>query len=175
MLSKKQVERITPKLLLIQIISAGILVGAIVFAVLIAVVVDWKTVSSNIGLITLIGAATGVSIYCLALVVPRILAAASVDGGATELINEQQELDEEKAIDSILESLQSNQIIFSAMLEGAIFLNLMAFLVDKSLVSMAVAGLGLAIMLLAFPFKSRLVERLTGRLQNFKDDLKLNR
>ncbi len=175
MLTREQSERIKPRLLAIQIVSLGILMGAILFAGVVATIIDWNDLNRNVKLMSLIGAATGCSMYGLAFIALKIFSSSSTQSLAFELKKSNQELDEEQAIDGCLNQLLTNKIIFSAIVEGAIFLNLMTFMLEQSVVALTVAGAGILLLVISFPFKSRLIGQLTNQLRGVKEDFQLIR
>ena len=172
MLTHEQTARIAPKLLTIQIISAGILMGAILFAVVIACIVNWKEVKPAVPLMTLIATGTGVSLFLLSMIIPRVSASTSIPATAHQLTKNKQGVEDESTMQSIIQQLTVEQVIFSALLEGAIFLNLVVFMLDKSQVSLIVTGIGLAVLLIGFPTRTRLQNRLSDRMTSIKEEMR---
>ena len=172
MLTNEQSASIAPKLLSIQIISAAILMGAVCFAVVIAFIVNWEELTTTVPLMTLIGAATGVSLLMLSFVAPRIAAANTVQATAFQLAQKKRDVDDEQTLLELVQQLTVNQIIFSALIEGAIFLNLIVFMLDKSQVSLFVVGIGLVILILSFPTGTRIQNRLVDRMESIKAEMR---
>jgi MFS family permease len=174
MLTTEQVDRIRPKLNFIQMIVLAIVLGAVAFAAVVAAIVDWSNLASYMKMMSLIGMATGAGMFAIAFIVPSLIAETSTAVVARELSNERREIDDNQAIDSIISSLSISQIIFFAIVEGAVFLNLLTFMLEHSKPSLIIVGLGLLIMLIAFPTKSRLQKRVANRLQAIKDELRVS-
>ncbi len=146
--------------------------GALTFGVVIFAIVDWDDVSSDLKMLTLFGAATAVSMYVLSFIIPMVMTSsaneASTDQGLVSSV-------QDKDVDSAFQTYLSGQIVHCAMLEGGIFLNLMVFMLDRSLISMVVAGLGFGILLVAFPSDSRILSRVTDLLPMSRPDGQLKR
>ncbi len=172
MLTDEQAARIAPGMLNLQIISAGILLGAVFFAAVIAWIVDWKEVTSAVPLMTLIGAGTALSLFMLSFVIPRVSASTSIPATAHELTREKRNVDDELTIRNLVQQLTLEQIIFSSLIEGAIFLNLVVFMLDKSQVSLVVSGIGLAILILCFPTKGRILNRVGDRKEAIVQEMR---
>ena len=131
--------------------------GAFLFGIVIAAIVDWDNVSTDLKMITLFGAATAVSMYVLSFVIPMVMSSSSADAPPVPTVDDQQ-------LDSAFQTYLSSHIIHCAMLEGGIFLNLMVFMIERSLISLIVAGLGFGILLVAFPSNSRIASRVSDLL-----------
>ena len=173
MLTNEQTNRIRPKLTLIQLIALAILLGAVAFVIVVAAIVDWNDLSAYMKMMSLIGLATGACMFVIAFIIPSLISETSTAVVARELSNESREIDDDKAIDSIVGSLSISQIIFLAIIEGAIFLNLLTFMLEHSKPSLIIIGLGLLILVMSFPTKSRLQRRVANRLQAIKDELRV--
>ena len=114
MLSNAQSATIAQKSLAIQIISAGILIGAVLFAVVIGFLVNWNEVTDDVPIMTLFGAGTGFSLFCLAFVVPRVMSASSAQATAHQLVKENREVEEDQTLLELVHQLTVNQLLFSA-------------------------------------------------------------
>ena len=172
MLNVEQTATIAQKSRAIQITSAGIVIGAVLFAAVIVSIVNWEEVTTDVPLMTLIGTVTGVSLFMLSFVVPRVAAASSVQATAHQLAQEKRSVDDGRTLLELAQQLTINQILFAALIEGAIFLNLIVFLLDKSQASLIVVAIGLAILILGFPTGSRIEKRLVNRMELIKDEMR---
>ena len=172
MLTDEQAAKIAPGVLTLQIISAGILLAAVFFAVVIAWIVNWNEVTSAVPLMTLIAAGTALSLIMLSFVIPRVSSSTSIPATAHELTQAKRNVEDELTLQNFVQQLTVEQIIFSALIEGAIFLNLVVFLLDKSQVSLAVSGIGLAILILCFPTKGRLRNRIGDRMEAVRQEMR---
>jgi hypothetical protein len=176
MLTPTQIARAKPKLVLIQIISAGILFGAIMFTGVILSMTDWSQFPGDGRMMSLLGAITGFAMLGLAWIVPSLIATSPTQIAA-EVIRfrnpEQADQLDDKIIEGLLASLVTGRIVFSAIIEGAIFLNLMVFFIERNTINLALVGFGLLTLIVTFPLQSRLLGKTTDQIRHVKDEMKL--
>ena len=108
-------------------------------------------------MIPLFGIVMGVGCFAAAMIVPRQtqrMAAAKLssfvkaDGGdpsRTTLVK-------------FVEPLQQSTIIRYALFEGTVFANILFWFIQGSVYNLAIAGVGLALMILFFPFPGRTIQ-----------------
>ena len=174
MLASEQITRITPKLRVIQLTSAAILVGAVVFACMVMAIVDWDAITGNIKMMTLIGAVTGLCCFGLAFIAPR-LANSSTTHVAAQLLtkNARAEIDDAKIIDAQLENFSSASVMFAAIVEAAVFLNLITFLLEQSTAALVIVGIGFVLLIFNFPLRSRMIGKLETGIQDIRREMQL--
>ena len=165
MLSQEQQQQIAPKIQVAQIIGAAMVMGAIFFSVGICFVANWEEIGV-LKLITLIGAFTGFTIFVLSFIIsfmfPKIPA-------GKEITVSGDENRETAAIDSILRIMTTEAIVRAALIEGAILLNLMVFMLEPHLISLVVVGIGILLMAALIPWPTKAMSRVEDRLRDFRD------
>ena len=158
MLSNEQIQQLRPKLLSIQVISGFLMLGVLAFAGLMVMIVDWDDLNDRVKMLTLIAAATGVLILVLSIFIPNAFSSDVRPSGDSES-------DQSTAATAIANMLVTENLIRFALLESAIFLNLVVFFLEPHLVSLAVAGFGLLLMLAFFPRQSRMISVIEERIR----------
>ena len=140
----------------IQIICVALIMGVLMFLAVTFVVANnekgWHT-----DLMVLV-MATLASCYLVSFVVPTIL----LNAAKSRIANCKTD---EEAVNESLAAFQTATIVGYALIEGAVFANLVAFMLTGSLISVAVAGVGIVLMIARFPFPGRIayvVEELTA-------------
>jgi hypothetical protein len=174
MLAPAQITRITPKLWMVQLTSLAILVGACAFAFMVLAIMDWEAITGNIKMMTLIGAVTGLCCFGLAFIAPR-LAISSTTHVAAQLLtkNVRTEIDDAKIIDAQLENIASANIMFAAIVEAAVFLNLVTLLLEQSTAALVIVGIGFLLLIFNFPIKHRIINRLETGIQDIRREMQL--
>lgn len=174
MLDREQLTRINPKLRTIQIICGALVLGSLAFTLVVSVLIDWRLMTGEIKLLTLIGAVTGLMLCSMAMIVPRLITSSPTHLAAQLLSkSETGEVSDATIIDASLENLQTNRILFYALIEGAIFLNLMTFLLEQSAGALVIVGIGFALMVFAFPFTGRLTGWIEQNLTDIRREMRL--
>ncbi len=173
MLSPTQVQRAKPKLLLIQLIAAAILIGAFFFTGIILTMTDWSKFPGDGRIMSLLGAITGFAMLGLAWIVPNLIATSSTQIAAEVIRFRDSDQLDDKIIEGSLASLVFRRIVFSAIIDGAIFLNLIVFFIEQNTVNLAIIGLGLLVMVVGFPIQSRLISKIDDQLRDVKQEMRL--
>jgi uncharacterized membrane protein len=158
MLTPEQTENIRPKLAVIQMIAAALIVGVIVFAGVIFAIVDWENLNERIKMLSLFGAATGILMFGFSIVAPRVFA-------SSHHVALPAKPDQSEAIKPVLDSLMAEHIIRFALIEAAIILNLMVFMIEPHRAALVVVGIGILLMLIFFPRQSNMITTLEDRLR----------
>jgi len=158
MLTDEQVQQIRPRLLTIQAVAAALIVGDLMFAGAISVVVDWENVAERVKMLTLIGMIAGVFIYALSIVVPKVFASGTNLRPPTKVVDQEE-------IASTANTMMTEVLIRFALINGAIFLNLMVFLIEIHIASLVVAAIGLLLMVALFPRQSNMISTIGDRLR----------
>lgn len=153
MLSPEQVRSLRAKLISIQIISGALIAGVLVFVAITCLITDWEELSDQLKMLTLIGAMTGVVMFALSIVAPGMFA-----GGPAH-----SEKDETKALQVIVNSLMTENLIRFVLIEAAIFLNLMVFFIEPHRATLIVVAIGILLMLVCFPRQSKLISKIESR------------
>ncbi len=157
MVSDEQLALMRPKLATARIIAAALIVGVLIFTGLLFVIVDWEKLGEPLKLLTLIGAVTGVALFAMSIFAPGLFA-----GGAT--IGTKDATDSEKEVKSLANSFVVETLIRYFLIEGAIFLNLMVFMLEPHKASLIVVAIGVLLMLVSYPRQSALIARVENHL-----------
>jgi hypothetical protein len=158
MLTPEQITDIRPKLVVIQIIATALIIGVIVFAAVIFAIVDWGNLNARLKMLSLIGTVTGIFMFGLSIVAPKVFASGNDVAPPADS-------DQSDAIKSILDSLMAENVIRFALIEAAIFLNLMVFMIEPHRAALVVVGIGILLMLICFPRQSRMITTIENRLE----------
>jgi hypothetical protein len=161
---------LTPRLRVMRIILLALVMGCMIFLAVVVSIRLSQNVQNNTGpLLTYMGIGFGLLMFVLSLIVPRAMVAnarkqiaqgtwpsAAAGGrhpGAVERLRAKGDVGQLCAL------YQMQRIIAAAMLEGATFFNLIAYLQEGDTTSLVAAALLLAAMLRLFPTR--------GGVENF--------
>jgi hypothetical protein len=158
MLSSEQVQQVRPRLLSIQIVSAALILSVSVFAVATSMIVDWENLNDRIKMLDLFASATGVLIFVLSIFAPGMF---SSDITAASHSTS----DQSSAVMAIANMILTENLIRFTLLEAAIFLNLMVFIIEPHIALLVVAGIGLLLMLVFFPRQSKMISHIENRIR----------
>ena len=154
MLTPEQIKNIRPKLVAIQFIAAALIVGVVVFAGVMSAIVDWDNINDRFKMLSLIATASGIFMFTLSIVAPKVFASG----------NEVVDSDPSTAILAIINTLMVENLIRFALIEAAVFLNLMVFMIEPHRGSLIVVGVGILLMLICFPRQSKMIAVIEDRL-----------
>lgn len=157
MLTPEQTNNVRPKLVSIQIIAAAMIVGALVFTAVICTLVDWANLNKHLKMLSLIGTVSGILMLGLSFVAPRVFAS----GYEVSLPTDS---DQSTAIKAILDTLVAENLIRFALIEAALFLNLMVFMIEPHRAGLVIVGIGVSLMLIYFPRQSKMISVIADRL-----------
>lgn len=158
MLTPEQINAIRPKLFTIQLVAATLFVSVVLFAVVISMITDWENLNDRFKMLSLIGTASGTLVLGLSMIVPRVFASGEPE---THLPKSD---DPQQSISSILTSLTVETLIRFALIEAAIFLNLVVMMIEPQRASLVIVGIGVLMMLIWFPRKSKMIAVIDDRL-----------
>lgn len=173
MLSQELQQYIVPKVRVGQFIAGGLLMGVIMFSGCISLIANWENYGQPLKLLTLIGAVAGFSVFILSLLLPILFSKVPTKLEVLKKASNFDELDKDAqdkvTADLILNMLATEKIVRGALIEGAIFLNVVVFLLEPHLVSLVVVGAGFLLMLVMFPRVSRVLAKTEDRIRDFRD------
>lgn len=164
MLSNDQLQPLLLRIRMSQLIAALLIVGAIVFIGLISFIADWENMNERAKMLNLFAGATGIFVLMLSLFVPKMFFAVphlrpqKKSNGDSP--NAPQPPVDPALVNEFSQSLMSENILRYALIDGAIFLNLVVFTIEPHISSFIVAGIGIALMILLFPRKAKMVASL---------------
>ena len=140
-----------------QIIAGALVTGVVVFATVAFVIAKGEPAKSP--MISLMGAGMAVMMVVARFIVPMVI----VNGGKPQL--KQSSGDEQR---SLLAGLyQTKMIVGMAVLEGAAFFNLMAYIMEKQFWTYGVVAFLLGVMAISFPSQGQF----EGWAEEMKRDL----
>lgn len=136
-----------------QIIAAAMMAGVLSFFGVVLVTTQGEILGTQAPeLITILAAGFGVIAIVNHFVIPRIIAGSQLKQIVSKGLSE---LDETTKSNQVCGIYRSGLIVALAMLEGAAFFNLIALMIEKSVVSLGVAILLLGFMVLRFPTRDK--------------------
>ncbi len=157
MLAPEQIRRIQPKLLTVQALAGALILGAIVFAAVMSLMVDWENLNDQVKMLTLMASVSGLFLFVISVFVPIVF------GGSSNGFQKLNEPLKDSQIDAVVSMLITETLIRYALIEGGVMLNLMVLIIDPHLVLIVVAGIGLLLMLASFPRQSKMISTIEQR------------
>jgi hypothetical protein len=166
MLSDAQKAALLPVARTLQIIVAALAIGVVTFFIVVLLIVKGEGQNAGGGaaspLITYIALGAAVAAAFLALTIPNMISArqrmeiASGKAGLRSQMSQMLPLKPEfRELAPLVAIYHARVIIFGALLEGAAFFNLIAYMIEHQMLSLVVAGCLLLMMLSQFPTPSR--------------------
>jgi hypothetical protein len=153
-------------------ISAALIGGVFVFLAIVLFVVKSDPPQGS-PLLTCIGLGFGALALVFAFIVPVFVGGtikrALVDGRRVELPAQYKAPAEVGIIGNLLFLFQTRLIVGYAILEGAAFFNLVAYMLERQDVNLAMVGLLLGAMLVKFPTRGKLVSLLTDETRSIDE------
>lgn len=135
----------------LQIIIAALAGGCVTFGTIAVAITAGELGVGELGVVTAVAAVFAVGASVTSLTV-RVLFDKQADAGPP------------LATEALLGHYQTRTIVASAVLEGAAFFNLIAVIVEKSIVPLAVAALLVGFLVAGIPTKRRIAEWVAKRL-----------
>jgi hypothetical protein len=155
-----------------RIISAALISGVIVFLVVVLFVIKGDRQPGS-PLLTYIGLAFGALALVFAFIVPGLIGSsirqALIDGKRVDLPAQFKANPEVGIVGNLLFLFQTRLIIGYAILEGAAFFNLVAYMIERQDVSLAIVGLLLAAMLVKFPTRGKIEGWLANEIRSIDE------
>ncbi len=160
-LSESQSELVKRQLLQMQLIAGALLSGVIFFAGFVLVFTAGDTWSLELDVISIIAVLVGFGNLVAAVLVVKIV----LERQAEAIKHEPTETSLESAkrtqwsdvqIQALVEKYQTFLIIRLGLLEGAIFFNLVAFLVEQNYATLLMGGFLFLMMACLFPTRSKI-------------------
>lgn len=139
MLSDEQLSQIRPRIRKVQLAAAGMMMFVLVLLPVVCFATDWKSVFGPAKMLTLIAAIGALGMFAMAGVISKIFGIRPPKQG------------DENVIPKLVNSLSIESLIRIALVEGAVFLNLLVFMIEPHIVSLVAAGIGFLLMLWFFP------------------------
>jgi branched-subunit amino acid transport protein len=141
-----------------RILSAALISGVVVFLVVVLFIIK-SDPKPGLPLLTYLGLAFGAVAVVFAFIIPGFIGGtikqALVDGKRVDLPPQFKTSQEVGIAGNLLFLFQTRLIIGYAILEGAAFFNLVAYMLERQDVSLAVVGLLLGAMMAKFPTRGK--------------------
>lgn len=168
MLNNEQAQAIEIPKRVMMIIFAALILGLVFFAMVTSFVRlsgEGPLFNMDFGAMAMIGTAFAAVVLLPSIVVPKFVQRGAIKEAADQFAGK---LDDAKAATKMAIGLQTSMIIGLALLEGAAFFNVIAFLIDGSIYNLIVLAALLLCMLVRIPLPGRV----EGKIGNMLDDAK---
>jgi hypothetical protein len=157
MLTPEQVQRIQPKLTLVQIVAGALIFGALAFAAGMSLMVDWGNLNDELKMLTMMASGSSLLLFVMSIFVPVIFA-----GNSSEFDNSGTPPDD-ASVDRAVPMLISETLIRYSLIEGGVFLNLTILIIEPHVALIVVTAIGLLVMLALFPRRSKMISTIEKR------------
>lgn len=144
-LTQEQLQQLSKSGLMIKIICGALLASVCTFVLILFMIVDFDELNTDLDMLVLLAASSGAVMFSLSFVAFKVLSA--------------QTAAKDESLMAHFQVLQTAWIVRFAIIEGAIFMNLIVTMAENSLITMFVAVFGVLLMLIGFP-RSEKVENL---------------
>ena len=153
MLSEEQRTKLRPRVASLQSIAGAMLAGAILAAVVIGTIADWDELGDPLSMLPLIGAVFGMLMVGSGIVFPLVFAGELATGDS-----------EEEKLKSAAQAVSVEYLVRFALVEAALFTNLLVLMLDLHTVTLGIVGLAILTFLFLFPIQSRFIGSVEKRL-----------
>lgn len=136
-----------------QIICGAMIWGALFTAASLLFVFDWNKFNNGLGVIPMLGLILGITAFVSSFIIPGIVNKSALKVLSNKLDDQGHKFDSETGLNKIFATKQSASIIRYALLEGAVFANILFFFIDGSVYLLVTAAVGALIMIFMFPRK----------------------
>jgi hypothetical protein len=171
-LNTEQVRFVRAMLTNMRIISAALISGVFVFLLVVLFVVK-SDVQPGSPVLTYIGLGFGALGLVFAFIIPGFVGGhikhALIDSKRVDLPAQFKSPQEVGVVGNLLFLFQTRLIIGYAILEGAAFFNLVAYMLERQDVGLATVGLLLGAMLLKFPTRGKLESWLADEMKSIDE------
>jgi len=170
MLTNEQTNAVRPISNVMLVIFVALVLGPLFFAV-ITLFLRFSNdtepaIVGGMGLLPIIGWGVAVFNTLLSFVVPAIVLKSHVSKTAQKFSGV--EIEGVEAAKDLAQGFQTSTIIKLALLEGAIFVNLMFLLIQGKFFNLIAAAMLFMVMLLAVPLQSRVINKVESMLEKAK-------
>lgn len=165
MLDQEQTETLQQTFLGLQIIVGALITGAVGFAFVIFFINDNRQFNDSLDTMALLGVAMGIAMFALSFVAPGFVRKKA----SRELASVLKGDGDKPSADTLRlfgERLTQSAIVQFALLEGAILANLVFWLVEGSLFSCVIVGIGFVLMIAFFPLPHRSASNIESMLED---------
>ena len=153
-LSTEQATQLRPGLRTLQAITLAMVMTQFLFVAVILAAINTNDLHSDLKMLIFLAAATGIVLYVNAMLFAPMFRKSVNASDPPELSD----------VKTVTASLQTAHLIQVALISAGVYLNLMVFLLDKGYISLIVASIGAAMLLLMFPTLGRYRRGIEKRL-----------
>ena len=156
MLTQEQIDKVQPQIRTIQVVCLALIMGTIMAGAVFATISDWQNVVSDFAPFPLVAVGFAIMSIAMSFIVPQTIFSAALNSlGDTQ---------GEERLQKILSGSQSKTIVRFAILEGAAFLNFIAFYIEQNLLPLGAAAALLGLMIVLFPKRDWILHRIEENL-----------
>lgn len=167
MLNQQQLEPLNQPIKASKIIFGALPMGVVVATVILYIVKGPPKFNQNLDFMTLIGLAMVIPCFAAALFVPAMTLKTSL-GSIGDLDKDKLSAPDASLLLKLFGLFQNSKIVQFALLEGAMFANLMLWFLGGSVYNLIVIPVGLLFMAIAFPTESSILAKLESMLDSLK-------
>jgi len=130
----------------------------------------------QISLMSLLGILTGLLMFAMAFLIPRLILPNATQLAA-QLVQQHQttEVSESQIVDALVGNEFLKYWLFGILITGGVFLNLVTFFVEQCGAAGVLAGLGILLLLVGIPWPGLQFRRLAKNTRQLQTELKLIR
>ena len=166
MLTPSQMKAVEPKIRLLQVIAAALIMGVLACGMVFAILVDWNLVNTKLGLLVILGAVIAAVLASIGIWLPHLTQAPVENLRANQVTS----VPQDAWLEMGMHQYQTISIVRFALFEGAAFLNFVVFLIEQSLPAMIVSLLMVVLMIWLFPRASMVYAWLEKNLPDPVED-----
>lgn len=160
---------LSPSINVLRIIVAALCMGVATFAVIVLFVIK-SDAEPQLGMLTMLSGAFGAGAVVLSFLLPRLIARTSRQQIAAGTWQSGQPQTPDTDAGKLMAVYQTTTIIGAAILEGASFLALVAYMTERHPMSLAVAAILFVGLLLHFPTRTGIANWIDHQSRAIEDD-----
>lgn len=172
MLSQQQQDWVSQSARIAQLINGAMIGGVFVFAGVVAATMSWEEVETGFSFLATIAAGAALVMIVMSFILPAVVRSNVADVQAHELKNRGGKEADEPVLKKFGSLFVSSHLVRIAMLEGAAFLNLAVFFVDKRWISLCLVGVLLFGLVVSFPTLGRVFGWVENQVRVVDEQLK---
>ena len=168
MLNNRQIEALQPRHQPFFIICLAMPIGAIAMTLALFVIKDPPKFTKVLDVMTIVGLFMALPSYLASFIAPRIMQSTAITEIASNA-KSRKELEGSHVALNLFGALQNSQVIRVALIEGAVFANILMWYVSGSVYNVITAAVGIMLLLLAIPGESSTLSKIEDMLESVRD------
>ena len=172
MLKQDQIDSLSTNIRVAQIIAIALTVGVLVAGCVFASLVPWGETHTRLTVMAAVGVFFAISSAVLAMVLPRIIEASAARVAATEFKHSDGKTLSVQGLKTVAQQFQTTQIMKMAIIEGAAFLNILIFFIDKSQLALIAAGVCVLLLVFSFPTANKFISSVENQLDRIQENMR---